>query len=99
MHRVPRNPRPGRPWPGVGGSNSSNQRAIMDRTSLQISGMSCGHCVGSVEKALKTLDGIEGASVTIGAADVTYDASRVTPADIARTVSDAGYAATVSGAR
>ena len=71
----------------------------MDRTSLQISGMSCGHCVGSVEKALKTLDGIEGASVTIGAADVTYDASRVTPADIARTVSDAGYAATVSGAR
>jgi len=72
---------------------------LMDRTSLQIDGMSCGHCVGNVEKALKTLDGIDSSSVTIGAADVSYDASRVTPADIARTVTDAGYAATVAPTR
>jgi len=44
----------------------------MPRTSLKIDGMHCASCVASVEKALRSVEGVEGASVnlTTGRADV-----------------------------
>jgi copper chaperone len=37
-------------------------------TTVKISGMSCGHCVASVKKALSSVPGIENLEVTIGQA-------------------------------
>ena len=37
----------------------------MDRMTMKIGGMSCGHCVSSVDKALKKLDGVQVESVAI----------------------------------
>lgn len=37
-------------------------------TTVKISGMSCGHCVASVKKALSGVPGIENLEVTIGQA-------------------------------
>lgn len=66
----------------------------MTRTSLKIEGMSCGHCVASVKKALERLDGVTVRNVAVGSATVDYDPDVASPAKIAEAVSDAGYAAT-----
>jgi len=58
---------------------------------LEISGMSCGHCVNAVRGALEELDGVEVRKVEIGAASVEYDPSRSSPAAIEHAIADAGY--------
>ncbi len=40
---------------------------------LTITGMSCGHCVSSVTKALAETEGVQVESVEIGTAKITYD--------------------------
>lgn len=66
----------------------------MERLTLEISGMSCGHCVAAVSKALKELDGVNVESVKIGSATVEYDPARVTPGTLIGAIDDAGYSAT-----
>jgi copper chaperone CopZ len=46
----------------------------MEQTTIQIDGMSCGHCVSRVQKALSRLEGVHVDQVEIGSARVTYDA-------------------------
>jgi copper chaperone len=60
---------------------------------LQIDGMSCGHCVASVKKALGELDGVAVDSVTVGSADVRYDPSSTDREAILDAVTEAGYRA------
>jgi copper chaperone len=64
----------------------------MDRITMKIDGMSCGHCVSSVDKALKKIDGVKVESVGIGNATVSYDPSAVSAEQIADAVADEGYA-------
>ena len=64
----------------------------MDRITMKIDGMSCGHCVSAVDKALKNLDGVKVESVGIGNATVSYDPSAVSAEQIADAVTDEGYA-------
>ncbi len=64
---------------------------------LSITGMSCGHCVTAVRKALEATPGVQVEQVAIGSAAVHYDADTVTPERIAQAVTDEGYAAVVSG--
>jgi len=66
----------------------------MTRTTLKIDGMSCGHCVASVKKALDHLDGVTVQNVAVGSATVEYNPDVSSPEKIAEAVSDAGYAAT-----
>ncbi len=70
----------------------------MERLTLQIDGMSCGHCLNAVNRALQGLAGAEVGSVTIGRAVLTYDPARLDPAVIVAAVTDAGYPATVAPA-
>lgn len=70
----------------------------MTRTSLRIDGMSCGHCVASVRKALERLDGVTVQHVAIGSATVEYDPTLASPVKIAEAVSDAGYSAAPAAA-
>ncbi len=64
----------------------------MTTISMNISGMSCNHCVGAVTKALQSVDGVVVEQVTIGSATVSYDESRTSPTQIAEAVEDEGYA-------
>ena len=66
----------------------------MNRTTLKIDGMTCGHCVAWVKKALAGVDGVAIESVAIGTATVDYDPTVASPEKIAKAVSDAGYEAT-----
>ena len=68
----------------------------MTELTLTIDGMSCGHCVGAVTKALKAVPGVEVERVAIGSAVVRYDAATVAPSRIAQAVTDDGYAAVVA---
>lgn len=63
---------------------------------LFIEGMSCGHCLHAVNKALASVPGVEIGSVRIGRADVQYDESVIAPGRIIEAVSGAGYPATVA---
>ena len=64
----------------------------MDRMTMKIDGMTCGHCVSQVTKALKGLDGVTLEQVTVGSATVSFDPA-VTPEErITHAVEDEGYA-------
>jgi copper ion binding protein len=61
------------------------------QTTLKIAGMSCGHCVMHVTKALKSLEGVEVGDVQIGSATVTFDPAKTSESRIAEAVRKAGY--------
>jgi len=69
----------------------------MERTTIAITGMSCGHCVAAVKRALGQLDGVEVQEVEVGSATVRYDTGAVTPERIVQAVEDEGYGARVQG--
>ncbi|HEX6250255.1 MAG TPA: cation transporter [Gemmatimonadaceae bacterium] len=71
----------------------------MERATIAIEGMSCGHCVKAVTSALQGLGNVDVEQVSIGSATVSYD-PEVTSADrIAQAIRDAGYEPTVGAAR
>jgi copper chaperone len=66
---------------------------------LKITGMTCGHCQMSVEKALARVPGVYGAIVDLrdGSADVDYDDDTATIEQLTAAVAQAGYGATLEG--
>lgn len=65
------------------------------QVTLEISGMSCGSCVGRVEKALASADGVVAVAANLASetATVTYLAGATTPQDVAAVATRAGYPA------
>ena len=68
----------------------------MRSLTLHIEGMSCGHCLNAVSRALAGLPGVEVDSLRIGRADVRYDERTVEPSRIAEAIDEAGYRATAA---
>lgn len=64
----------------------------MTKMTMQISGMSCGHCVRGVTQALTALDGVRVEDVKVGSAVVNYDPAAVSPETIAKAIEEEGYA-------
>lgn len=69
----------------------------MERITVKIDGMTCGHCVGSVTKALKSLDGVDVEKVGIGEATVAYDPATTSVERIKEAVEDEGYSVVPAG--
>lgn len=65
----------------------------MERVTLGVQGMSCGHCVSAVRQALTEIDGVEVESVEIGGAVVRYDPRKANVGAMIDAVADAGYSA------
>ena len=65
----------------------------MQHLTLRIDGMSCGHCVARVDKALSKLDGVSVGRVGIGSAEIDYDPARTPFERIREAIDDAGYTA------
>jgi len=63
----------------------------MTKVTMEISGMSCGHCVAAVSRTLKGLDGVAESQVEIGTAAVEFDPDRITAPQIAQAIGDEGY--------
>lgn len=68
----------------------------MSKVSMKISGMSCGHCVGAVKRALEAVPGVAVENVAIGSAVVEYDAAVVDASRITAAVEEEGYAVTAT---
>ncbi|WP_077307460.1 copper chaperone CopZ [Terribacillus halophilus] len=68
----------------------------MEKT-LNVQGMSCGHCKASVEGALQKLDGVSAADVNLeaGTVVVSYDEVNVTIDTMVEAIEDQGYDVTV----
>jgi copper chaperone len=66
----------------------------MSKVALHIEGMSCGHCLNAVNKALGALPGIRIERVQIGRADLEVAAGGPAPEAIAAAVRAVGYPAT-----
>ena len=68
----------------------------MTDLTLKIDGMSCGHCIGAVTRALTAVAGVEVDRVAIGSAVVRYEAATTSSQQIAQAVTDDGYPAVVA---
>ena len=65
------------------------------RTTIQVTGMTCNHCVHSVQSALEGVPGVRSARVDLqqGRAVVDHDENEATLRDMAAAVAEAGYQA------
>ena len=74
----------------------------METATLNISGMTCGHCVASVTEELKAVNGVDDVQVELNAggistATVTSNRS-ISPAELSEAVAEAGYQLVDAGA-
>ncbi|MEC1180779.1 copper chaperone CopZ [Metasolibacillus meyeri] len=65
----------------------------MQNVTLNVQGMSCGHCVKAVEGSVGELAGVEQVTVNLEAATVAvaFDEAQVTVEKIKETIDDQGY--------
>lgn len=65
----------------------------MEHVTLNVSGMSCEHCVKAVEGSVGELQGVKKVSVNLakGKVDVEYDTNLVSLDEIKETIDDQGY--------
>lgn len=64
----------------------------MERVTMKIDGMTCGHCVAQVTKALKDVDGVTVEQVKVGTAMVSFDPDSTSEGRITQAIEDQGYA-------
>lgn len=65
----------------------------MEKVTLNVGGMSCGHCVKAVEGSVGELAGVANVKVNLdnGTVDVEYSADKVSIDKIKETIDDQGY--------
>ena len=66
---------------------------MAEKMTLNVKGMSCGHCVARVEKALQGIEGVSDVAVSLEAevATVEFDPGKAGLDDFKAAVADAGY--------
>ena len=65
----------------------------MENVTLNVKGMSCGHCVKAVEGSVGALAGVEQVDVNLesGKVNVAYNDQKVSLAQIKEAIDDQGY--------
>jgi len=65
----------------------------MTSKTLKVEGMSCHHCTQAVTRAVSALAGVQRVEVSLErkAAEVSYDESRLSEADLAAAIEGEGY--------
>lgn len=69
----------------------------MKTVTLKVEGMSCGHCVSTVETALKKLLGVSTAAVDLAkkCAEVQFDETQTNEENIIRAIEKTGFEASL----
>ena len=61
----------------------------MEMIALKIEGMTCGHCVSSVERLLSNVDGVESYVISLpDKAKISFDQTKVSVADLKKIIND-----------
>lgn len=65
----------------------------MEKTTLQVQGMSCAHCVNSIEGSVGNLNGVNSVKVHLdnNTVDVEFDSNTVSLEDIKNEIEEQGY--------
>lgn len=63
----------------------------MIKTTLQVQGMSCQHCVNSIEGALKEIGVVGKVNLVNNTVDVSYDENLITISTIHEAIEEQGY--------
>ncbi|MGO4887646.1 copper chaperone CopZ [Anaerobacillus sp. MEB173] len=65
----------------------------MEKVTIGVDGMSCGHCKAAVEGALSSLEGVTSAMVSLSEKNVVveYDPSKVTLEGLKEEIENNGY--------
>ncbi|MGM0920494.1 MAG: copper chaperone CopZ [Bacillota bacterium] len=65
----------------------------MEKMTLNVKGMSCGHCVNSIEGSVGELTGVTNVKVNLdsGTVSVEFNTNEVTLDKIKETIDDQGY--------
>ncbi|MBY0029772.1 copper chaperone CopZ [Priestia megaterium] len=65
----------------------------MEKVTLTVKGMSCGHCVKSIEGSVSELNGVQHVEVNLNEAKVTveFDQNKVSLESIKEAIDDQGY--------
>lgn len=65
----------------------------MQKITLKVDGMSCGHCVKAVEGSVGDLNGVENVKVHLknGTVDVEFNSNDISLDKIKETIDDQGY--------
>lgn len=67
----------------------------MEKQTITVEGMSCGHCKNAVEKAVSALAGVTSAQVNLEAKTLTvaFDAAKTSLAKIKEVIEEEGFTA------
>ncbi len=70
-----------------------------ENVTIKVSGMSCQHCVQSIENALQQSNGVDKVLVDLNEekAYIGYDPSKINEEKLLQAIKDAGYEGTLSG--
>lgn len=65
----------------------------MENITLNVQGMSCGHCVHSVESNVESLDGVESVKVNLqeGKVNISFHADKIELKNITEVIEEQGY--------
>jgi len=63
----------------------------MQKQTLQVEGMSCNHCVNTIEKALREIGVAGKVNLSNGSVEVEYDDAKVKLDTIKETIEEQGY--------
>lgn len=65
----------------------------MQHITLNVQGMSCGHCVNSIQQNVGQINGVQSVKVNLeeGKVDVTFNSDAVSLKDIKDVIEDQGY--------
>ena len=65
----------------------------MGKMTLNVNGMSCGHCVKSIEESVGELPGVKSVKVRLesGSVDVEFNPAEVPLSKIKETIDEQGY--------
>lgn len=65
----------------------------MENITLNVQGMSCGHCVNSIEGSVGKLDGVDSVKVHLdnGKVDVTFHSEKISLKEITEVIEEQGY--------
>lgn len=66
---------------------------VLNIVTISVGGMSCATCANTIEEALRSLDGVQAASVNLASdkVTITYDPQVVRVPDLKRVIRDSGY--------
>lgn len=63
----------------------------MTNVTLKVEGMSCGHCVNSIEGAMKTLGASAKVDLASGSVAINYEENKLTLETIKEAIEEQGY--------